>query len=100
MTGDATYHSPMNRRLTVCVSFVAAVVVVAACAKKAPRPPAPERLDEWTQQFLIEFGRQPDSAPGKWSGLIGEYGPDTNKRWFTIERDRRLWILDHYKNYA
>jgi D-alanyl-D-alanine dipeptidase len=42
----------------------------------------------------------PDSVPTRWVGLIGEYGPDTTRRWFTLERERRLWILDHQGNYV
>lgn len=33
-------------------------------------------------------------------GLIGEYGPDTTTRWYVLERDQRLWILDQYGNYV
>jgi D-alanyl-D-alanine dipeptidase len=51
-------------------------------------------------QFLLEFGREPDSVPTRWRPLIGEYGPDTVTRWFTIERDRRLWIRDERGNFA
>jgi len=88
---------PYGRRLAV---FALATALVAACGGGQAAPPPPPKLDEWTQEFLIEFGRQPDSAPGKWRGLIGEYGPDTNSRWFVIERDKRLSILDQYKNYV
>jgi D-alanyl-D-alanine dipeptidase len=47
----------------------------------------------------MEFGRQPDTVPARWIGLIGEYGPDTTMRWYALERDRRLWILDQNGNY-
>ena len=49
---------------------------------------------------MMEFARQPDSAPQKWKGLIGVYGPDTTLRWYALERDRRLYILDQYGNYV
>lgn len=49
---------------------------------------------------MLEFGREPDSAPTRWRRLIGEYGPDTTGRWFTLERDKRLWIMDQFKNFV
>src|SRR5439155_17827621 len=30
----------------------------------------------------------------------GEYGPDTVTRWYALERDRRMYILDHQGNYV
>jgi D-alanyl-D-alanine dipeptidase len=42
----------------------------------------------------------PDTIPTKWRGLIGEYGPDTTLRWYALERERRLWILDDRGNYV
>ena len=80
--------------------FTVAVLAVGCARKTGPRPPAPEKLDEWTQQLLTEFIREPDSTPTRWRPLIGEYGTDTVKRWFVIERDRRLWVMDQYKNYV
>jgi D-alanyl-D-alanine dipeptidase len=86
-----------RRRLAL---FCLTVVVVAACSKRAPLAPAPEKLDQWTQDFLMEFSRQPDTVPTRWQVLIGEYGTDTVNRWFVIERDKRLWIMDQHKNYV
>jgi len=85
-----------TRRLAVLAVAIAAV----ACGRKQSGRPAPERLDEWTQAFLLEFSREPDTVPTRWHAVIGEYGSDTVKRWFVIERDKRLWIMDQYKNYV
>jgi D-alanyl-D-alanine dipeptidase len=86
-----------GRRLAVLTLAVA----VAACSRKqASGPPGPEKLDEWTQTFLMEFSREPDTVPTRWQALIGEYGTDTVKRWFVLERDKRLWIMDEHKNYV
>jgi D-alanyl-D-alanine dipeptidase len=82
------------------VLALAAASLIACGGKKADRRPAPERLDDWTQQFLLEFGREPDTVPTKWHALIGEYGTDTIKRWFVLERDKRLWVMDQYKYYV
>lgn len=49
---------------------------------------------------MLEFARQPDTVPTAWKGLIGEYGPDTTMRWYVLERDRRLHVLDHQGNYV
>ncbi|MEK7402588.1 MAG: M15 family metallopeptidase [Gemmatimonadota bacterium] len=88
---------PYSRRLAV----LALAVAVAACSrKKQPNAPVPEKLDEWTKSLLMEFSREPDSVPTRWRALIGDYGPDTVKRWFVIERDRRLWVMDEHKNYV
>ncbi|MGH7638295.1 MAG: M15 family metallopeptidase [Gemmatimonadaceae bacterium] len=42
----------------------------------------------------------PDTVPTRWRGLIGEYGADSTLRWYVLERERRLWILDHRGNYV
>ena len=42
----------------------------------------------------------PDSIPTRWQGLLGEYGPDTTLRWIVLERDRRIYVLDHLRNYV
>ena len=49
---------------------------------------------------MMQFARQPDTTPTRWFGLIGEYGPDTTIRWYALERDRRMYILDQYGNYV
>ncbi len=87
-----------GRRLAVF--FLALAAVAGACVKRAPSAPGPGRMDEWTQQFLMEFSRQPDTVPTRWQAIIGEYGTDTVNRWFVIERDKRLWIMDQSKNYV
>jgi len=58
------------------------------------------RAIAWPQQLMFEFARRPDTLPTRWRGLIGEYGPDTVKRWFVLERDRRLNILDQNSYYT
>lgn len=81
-----------------CVSATALAFSIAACASAGGRSgPNP---DTWPGQLIIEFARQPDTAPARWMGLIGEYGPDTTMRWYALERDRRMWILDHQGNYV
>lgn len=88
---------PYARRLAI----LGLALVVAACSrKKVAGRPAPEKLDEWTVQLLMEFSREPDSTPTRWRPLIGEYGSDTTNRWFVIERDRRLWVMDQHRNYV
>jgi D-alanyl-D-alanine dipeptidase len=88
----------MIRSAPVRLALLALCVVAAGCSKKnqAPQP----KPDPWLSQLQSEFGREPDSAPARWKRLIAEYGPDTLKRWYVLERDKRLWILDQYKNYA
>jgi D-alanyl-D-alanine dipeptidase len=49
---------------------------------------------------MFEFARMPDTVPTAWKGLIGEYGPDTTMRWYALERDQRMYILDHQGNYV
>ena len=48
----------------------------------------------------MEFGRKPDPIPSRWAGLIGEYGGDSATRWYALERDRRMYILDQFGNYV
>jgi D-alanyl-D-alanine dipeptidase len=76
---------------------VLAAIAIAACASSATQqggsPP-------WPAQLAFEFARMPDTLPQRWRGLIGEYGEDSTRRWYTLERDRRLWILDHRGNYV
>jgi len=54
----------------------------------------------WPRELAFEFATMPDSTPQRWRGLIGEYGLDSTRRWYALERDRRLWILDHQGNYV
>ena len=88
------------RRSFLRLSAIVASAVLAGCVG-APaaqqRGPTPEDL--WARQVAIEFSRVPDTIPTRWRGLIGEYGRDTTHRWFVLEREARLWVLDHFGNY-
>jgi len=77
-------------------------VALVACGSLFPsrRGPAAEELDDWTRRFIVVFSREPDSTRTQWKNLIGEYGPDTVQRWFVMERDGRLWVWDHTRNFA
>src|SRR5256885_14105548 len=79
--------------------FTTAVAVAGllACRSASQQDPSGRT---WPQQLAFAFARQPDSAPPRWLGLIGEYGPDTTKRWYALERDRRMYVLDQYGNYV
>jgi D-alanyl-D-alanine dipeptidase len=82
---------------------LAALLFEVACKSSAPEGATTgpgRRGDTWQQQLAMEFARQPDAAPLKWRGLIGEYGPDTTIRWYALERDRRLYLLDQHGNYV
>ena len=70
------------------------IPLVAGCRRAPQRPTGPTVDPAWLQRLAIEFGRLPDTVPTRWRGLIGEYGPDTTKRWFVLENDRRLWVRD------
>ena len=72
----------------------AAGAVALACAS-APNA----REASWPQQVAIQFSQVPESVPPRWRGLIGEYGADSSRRWYVLEQQRRLWILDHQGNY-
>lgn len=87
-----THRSSRARPLFALV----AAIVALACGTAPVRQGSPT----WPQQFAIEFVRMPDTTPARWMGLIGEYGPDSTMRWYVLERDRRLWILDHRSNYV
>ncbi|HYC51905.1 MAG TPA: M15 family metallopeptidase [Gemmatimonadaceae bacterium] len=76
-------------------SLIAPAVVALACASAPGRPES-----SWPQQVAFEFARVPDTVPTRWMGLIGEYGADSAKRWYTLEQQGRLWILDHQGNYV
>lgn len=75
----------------------AAMVALAACGPATQQPGA--NMD-WPQQLAFEFARVPDTLPTKWRGLIAEYGEDSTFRWYVLERERRLWVLDHRGNYV
>ena len=87
------------RPLTVVAA--AAVLALSASACRSHPEGAPSRKpDAFELQLLQEFARLPDSVPARWLGLIGEYGPDTTIRWYALERDRRMYILDQFHNYV
>ena len=68
--------------------------LLADCRRAQQQTTGPTVDPAWLQRLTIEFSRLPDSVPTRWRGLIGEYGPDTTKRWFVLENDRRLWVRD------
>ena len=75
---------------------IVAVVVLAACGSgRTPSSQVP-----WPIIVASEFPQVPAEAPQRWRGLIGEYGPDSAMRWYVLERDGRLHILDHLRNYV
>jgi len=84
----------LGSRLTT----IAALVTLVSCASSSTSREAAE--GSWSQQFAFEFARMPDSSPARWAGLIGEYGVDSTMRWYALERERRVWILDHQSNYV
>ena len=84
-------------RMTVLtrLGVVAASGAALACAS-APG----NREASWPQQVAFEFARIPDTVPTRWRGLIAEYGADSSRRWYVLEQQKRLWILDHQGNYV
>ncbi|MEX2178292.1 MAG: M15 family metallopeptidase [Gemmatimonadaceae bacterium] len=74
------------------------LAVAAACAPANREPAA--AADPLAARLVLEFRRQPDTIPTRWRDLIGEYGPDTTLRWFALERDGRMHILDQRGNYV
>src|SRR6266480_5585998 len=90
-----------SRPFVVRVSAVAVALTLSATACRSRPQGAPtHKPDQFELQLLSEFARQPDSLPARWLGLIGEYGPDTTTRWYALERDRRMYILDQFGNYV
>ena len=79
-------------------SITAVALAIAGCASSRAQSGASDA--SWPEQLAFEYGRMPDPTPLRWRGLIGEYGEDSTRRWYALERDRRLWILDHQKNYV
>lgn len=76
---------------------MAALALAYGCTSTGARP-GPESASP--QRVALEFARVPDTIPTRWRGLIGEYGQDSTLRWYVLERERRLWILDHRGNYV
>ena len=81
-------------------AILALLLLGTACG--APRQAGPDgrRVDPWLFQLAMLAGRQPDTVPTRWRGLLGEYGPDTTLRWIALERDGRMHVLDHRGNYV
>ena len=88
----------MDMRRTLRNSILLLALVGIACTRR--REPAPQPVDPVARALAMEFGRQPDTIPTRWRALIGEYGPDTTLRWFALERDGRMHILDQHRNYV
>lgn len=87
------------------VRLSAAVVLVAVVACRSSQNDQPVtgpngRTLPWPQALLFEFARRPDTAPTRWRGLIGMYGADSATRWYVLERDRRLNVLDQNAYYT
>lgn len=79
------------------------VFITAGCS----RNPDPDsgvdmmgRTIKFEEQLIREFSRMPDTMPARWRGLIGEYGQDTVLRWYALERDGRMQVLDQLGNYV
>src|SRR5687768_12278304 len=86
----------LRRRLALV-----ALGALAACgAARAPEDSGTTRMDSWTAQLAMLARRPPDTIPTRWKGLLGEYGPDTTIRWIALERDGRMYVLDHQGNYV
>lgn len=91
------------RNLTRFFALAAGLAALASCRSSAGQEArtGPEgRTLGWPQALVFEFARRPDTLPTRWRGLIGEYGPDTTLRWFALERDRRMNILDQHGYYT
>lgn len=74
-----------------------ALILVAACGPAVPRA---GQQPDWPQRLALEFSRVPDTIPARWRGLIGEYGEDSTLRWYALEREGRLTMLDQRGNYV
>lgn len=85
-------------RLRHAIPTVAVLgIISSSCSSTAARQ---GQGPGWPQQVAVEFSRTPDTIPERWRGLIGEYGPDSTLRWYALEREGRMWILDHRGNYV
>src|SRR5205809_3919266 len=70
-------------RIRVSIFFVVAAVLMSSPAL-AQQPAASD--------LLQKVGPQPAAAPGRWRGLIGEYGVDGNIL-MVLEKSGQLWAL-------
>jgi D-alanyl-D-alanine dipeptidase len=86
------------------LSMALAAASLSGCASSSAGTDTGTRTERgrvsWPQQVAFEFAQPPDTIPTRWAGLIGEYGEDSTQRWYALERERRLWILDHQGNYV
>jgi D-alanyl-D-alanine dipeptidase len=82
------------------IGTIVVAVLLLGCASNQGRAPGQRVEDARLQTLLVQFRHEPDAPAARWMGLIGEYGPDTNTRWYVLERDQRLWILDQFGNYV
>jgi D-alanyl-D-alanine dipeptidase len=85
----------LNRTATLLLALA-----LAGCASSQGRAPGQRVEDVRVQRLLVQFRHEPDAPPSNWLGLIGEYGKDTSSKWYVLERDQRLWVLDQYGNYV
>lgn len=85
---------------------LAGVLLATGCVTASPRAsddrvdPAGAGAEAWHHQLRAEFGREPDTIPTRWRGLIGEYGPDSRRRWIVLERGGRLHVLSPRGEYV
>jgi D-alanyl-D-alanine dipeptidase len=89
-------HSRNGRATASSRGIAIFALAVVGCATVSGRPTDVP----WPIVLASQFGRMPDTVPTRWVGLIGEYGEDTTLRWTVLERERRLWVLDHRGNYV
>ena len=80
--------------------LLAAFVLVSAISCASGGGQRGDAEASWPQRVAFEYARIPHTIPTRWAGLIGEYGPDSTKRWYVLERESRLWVLDHRGNYV
>lgn len=90
----------MTPALRRCLPLVLLPLVSACGSARGPEGADGRRMDPWLLQLAMLASRQPDTIPARWRGLIGEYGPDTTVRWIALERDGRMYVLDHQGNYV
>lgn len=93
----------IHTRVFALAALVTGLTTLASCRSSSgeeARTGPNGRTLRWPQQLMFEFARRPDPLPTRWLGLIGEYGPDTTLRWFALERDRRMNILDQHGYYT
>ncbi|HJQ19389.1 MAG TPA: M15 family metallopeptidase [Gemmatimonadaceae bacterium] len=95
----------MRTRLTTLVLLGGAIALLSCRSGSSEEPRSTAtgpngRSLPWPQSLMFELGRRPDTIPTRWRGLVGEYGADSATRWYAIERDRRMNILDQNGYYT